>query len=82
MNTDEFGKVMTVFFSKTTGKIKGVCQGDQPFSYFGEEEEDMKMILDKIVVEFNQKVLFNWGFYKVENGEITMSESMLKQFIL
>lgn len=82
MNTEDFNKYMTVFFSKSTGMIKAVCQGDQPFEYFNEDAEDMEIILDKIIVEYNPKILFNRSFYKVVNKQVVFNKDKLNQFTI
>ena len=80
MNILEFEKTMTVFFSKSTGKIKALCQGVQGFNFFGDEAGDMEMILDRLVIDYNAKVMANMDFYVVKEGKLEVNASVLKQF--
>lgn len=80
MNIDEFEKTMTVFFSKSTGKIKALCQGVQGFEFFGEDSVDMEMILDRLITEYNPKVMANMDFYMVTEGKLVVNPSILDQF--
>lgn len=82
MDIQTFENTMTVFFSKSTGKIKALCQGVQGFNFFGEDKADMEIILDRIEVPFNQRVLSNMDFYMVENGAIVINPAMMKQLEL
>lgn len=80
MNINEFEKTMTVFFSKSTGSIKALCQGVQDFSFFGNDAWDMELILDRLIVEHNQKVMSNMDFYMVKEGKLVVNPSILDQF--
>ncbi len=37
---------ITLFFMKSSGRIKGFCSGIQTMSYFGDEKEDYSKIID------------------------------------
>lgn len=64
---------MTLFYSKRTGVIWNFCGGEQGFETFEEEKrEDFKMILDKLIVPFDEDVISNTSLYKIENGEIVL----------
>ncbi|HBI7084845.1 TPA: hypothetical protein K8M77_000316 [Clostridium perfringens] len=82
MDIKNFEKTMTVFFSKSTGKIKALCQGVQGFNFFGDEAVDMELILDRLVTDYNPKVMSNMDFYVVKEGKIEVNASVLEQFKL
>ena len=44
--------VITVFYNKTTGVIKSiyVSEMEADFNFFGDKEEEFRLILDKIVI--------------------------------
>lgn len=48
---------MTIFFMKSSGKIKSVVTGIQDIGFYGDEKDDMSLIIDFIVVDFDQYVL-------------------------
>lgn len=80
MDIQSFENTMTVFFSKSTGKIKALCQGSQNFDFFGEDKADMELILDKLEIPFNHKVMSNMDFYMVKDNQITVNQAMLEHF--
>lgn len=80
MNINEFEKTMTVFFSKSTGSIKALCQGEQDFSFFGNEAGDMQIILDRLVTTYNPKVMSNMNLFVVKEGKLAVSPSFLSDF--
>lgn len=80
MNINDFENTMTVFFSKSTGKIKALCQGVQGFSFFGDDAGDMEMILDRLITDYNPKVMSNMDFYVVKEGKLEVNASVLNQF--
>ena len=50
---------MTIFYNKRLGTIQAIAGGTQDMSYFGEEEEDFKLIYDYIVVDNDEYVINN-----------------------
>lgn len=61
---------ITVFFMKSSGKIKGFCSGIQTMSYFGDEEEDYNKIIGCITVNEDEINLDNRDYYRVENNNL------------
>ena len=59
---------ITVFYNKTTGAIKNiyVAEMEANFNFFGDKEEEYRLILDKIIVDFNLEFACNWYNYKVD----------------
>ena len=59
---------ITVFYDKTTGAIKNiyVAEMEANFNFFGDKEEEYRLILDKIIVDFNLEFARNWYNYKVD----------------
>lgn len=77
MDSNTFDKTMTVFYSKTTGKIKALCQGEQSFDFFTDEKEDMELILNRLVTEYKEQVMRNWDFYIVKDNQIVLNEDYI-----
>ena len=50
---------MTVFYSKSTGEIKGLSTGIQNMNYFGIDAEDYSLIWDFKVITIDAYVLQN-----------------------
>lgn len=59
---------ITVFYNKTTGVIENiyVAEMEANFNFFGDKEEEYRLILDKIIVDFNLEFARNWYNYKVD----------------
>ena len=59
---------ITVFYNKTTGVIKNiyVAEMEADFNFFGDKEEEFRLILDKIVVDYDVKFARNWYDYEVD----------------
>jgi len=73
MNIEEMNNKMTVFYMKSSGKIKAIATGMQDLSIYGDEKEDMALIIDFIVVDKNDFILNNFNLYKVENKETKLA---------
>ena len=60
--------IVTVFYNKTTGVIKNiyVAEMEADFNFFGDKEEEFRLILDKIVVDYDIEFAYNWYEYKVD----------------
>lgn len=74
-------KYLTLFFSKSSGKICSYCANELPqdMSYFGENEEDFSIIWDYVVLEYNPFIMKNLEFFKVnpETKELIFEQSKL-----
>ena len=60
--------VITVFYNKTTGVIESIyiAEMEADFNFFGDKEEEFRLILDKIVVDYDIEFARNWYNYKVD----------------
>ena len=67
---------MTIFYSKRTGDIKGYTTGITDFGYFGDDAEDMKIIYDFIVVDYDDYVLDNAYQFIVENDRVKLKDDV------
>lgn len=70
------GEKLTLFYSKRTGKVKCFCTGEQSMEYFADDKEDMELIMDFIVVEYDEFIVKNYNYYKVLNGELIFDKSL------
>lgn len=57
---------MTLFYSIRTGEIKAYTTGVTDMGYFGDDEEDFKIIYDYIVLDRDDGVLYDPRRYKIE----------------
>ena len=69
-NIKSFDDKMTIFYSKTTGKIVATSTGIQSMDFFGENKEDYEKIYAFIVTEKDDFVLNNSINFKIENEQI------------
>ena len=60
--------IVTVFYKKSTGDIEDiyVSEVEADFNFFGDKGEESKLILDKIVVDYDIEFARNWYNYKVD----------------
>ena len=60
--------IITVFYNKTTGVIKSiyVSEMEAEFNFIGEKEEEFRLILDKIVIDYDIEFNRNWRDYEVD----------------
>ena len=60
--------IVTVFYEKSTGNIEDiyVSEVEADFNFFGDKGEESKLILDKIVVDYDIEFARNWYNYKVD----------------
>lgn len=61
---------ITLFFMKSSGKIKGFCSGIQTMSYFGDEEEDYSKIIGCLTVAEDEININNRDYYRVEKDKL------------
>ena len=59
--------IVTVFYKKSTGDIEDiyVSEVEADFNFFGDKGEESKLILDKIVVDYDIEFARNWYNYEV-----------------
>lgn len=70
MNISEEQNKMTIFYNKRLGTIQAIAGGIQDMSYFGEEEEDFKLIYDYIVIDNDEYVINNSNNFCVSDGQL------------
>lgn len=60
--------IITVFYNKTTGVIESIyiAEMEADFNFFGDKEEEFRLILDKIVVNYDVEFARNWYNYEVD----------------
>ncbi len=61
---------ITLFYLKRTGKVKCFCTGEQSMEYFADEKEDMALIMDFIIIDYDEFVIKNYDYYKVIEGNL------------
>ena len=66
---------MTIFYNKRLGSIQAIVGGTQNMSYFGEQEEDFKIIYDYIVVDKDEYVINNSSYFIVINNVLKLKDS-------
>ena len=73
---------LTIFYNKRTGTIKEICGGKQTMDWFGDEKQDYELIVDYIVVDFDQYIIANLEKFSVIDGNLKMTEtSVPKKYI-
>ena len=65
---------MTLFYLKRTGAIKGFCTGVQSMDFYGDEKQDYELIMDCIVIPYNEFLIDNRQYFKVINGELVFTQ--------
>ena len=58
-------KKMNVIYYKRTGQIYTIVVGSEGLSIFGENEEDFKLMLDSVLLEKNEEILWSYRNYKI-----------------
>ncbi|MFR4997511.1 MAG: hypothetical protein ACLUDK_09875 [Clostridium paraputrificum] len=61
---------ITLFYLKRTGKVKCFCTGEQSMEYFADEKEDMELIMDFIIIDYDEFIIKNYDYYKVIEGNL------------
>lgn len=56
---NEHSNSMTIFFSKSSGEIKGYATGIQDMSFYGNNAEDFSLIWDYVIMKKDNQVLNN-----------------------
>lgn len=75
MNISEEQSKMTIFYNKRLGSIQAIAGGTQDMSYFGEEEEDFKVIYDYMVVDNDEYIIKNLSNFIVVNRQLKLKDS-------
>ena len=72
MKIDEFEKSMTIFYSKSTGKIKSIISGKQDMNVFGEDKEDYNY--DFLLMEKDEYIFNNFDRFEVIDKKVYLKE--------
>ena len=82
MNAEKMKNRMTIFYFKSTGKIYAVATGIQDTKYFGDNEEDFKLIIDYIVVLKDETVINDFTKFKIntETKQIEILQSAIPNY--
>ena len=75
MNISEEQSKMTIFYNRRLGSIQAIAGGIQDMSYFGDQEEDFKIIYDYIVVDNDEYVINNSSYFIVINNVLKLKDS-------
>ena len=59
---------MTIFYSKSDGKIKGLATGIQDMNFYGEDTEDFGLIRDYVVLDLDKAVFDNYARFKINTA--------------
>ena len=70
MNITQEQSKMTIFYNKRLGTIQAIVGGIQDMSYFGNEEEDFKVIYDYIVIDYDEYVINNSNNFYVGERQL------------
>lgn len=55
---------------KSTGAVIGFCSGEQTMAYYGEYEADYSLIMDYIIVPYDEFIITNRQYHYIENGKL------------
>lgn len=72
MNIEESNKIMTVFYSVSTGKIKSIISGKQDMNIFGEDKEDYNY--NFLIIYRDDYILNNSEKFKVIDKKVVLKE--------
>ena len=67
---------LTVFYLKRTGKVRCFCTGEQSMDYFADEKEDMELIVEFIIVDYDEFIVKNYNYYKVVEGKLIFDKTL------
>lgn len=71
---------MTIFYFKSNGDIYSACTGTQDINiFFGEHSNDLKLILDSVVLTNDDYVLRNIRQFKIDITKTPVELVMLPQ---
>ena len=72
MKIDEFEKLMTIFYSQSTGKIKSIVSGKQDMNVFGEDKEDYNY--DFLLMEKDEYIFNNFDRFEKKKKKVYLKE--------
>ena len=72
MNIEESLKLMTIFYSKSTGKIKAIVSGKQNMNVYGEDKSDYNYGF--LVVDRDEYVFNNFNKFLIKDKKVVLRE--------
>lgn len=72
MNIEESLKLMTVFYSESTGKIKTIVSGKQNMNVYGEDKSDYNYGF--LVVDRDDYVFNNFNKFLIKDKKVVLRE--------
>lgn len=73
---------LTLYFNKRTGEIKEMCSGARDMSIYGDEEQDYKLIIGYLVIDYDDYVFQNYYLFKIEDGKIKLkNDSGIQKYL-
>lgn len=72
-------KKMTLYYSKSSGKVKGFCGGENDMGYFGEDEDDFSKIYNFLVADSDDYVMDNYEQFKIVDNEIKIVQQNIPE---
>lgn len=70
-------EVITIFYSKQTGRVKSYVTGDQDYNYFGDDKEDFKIVYGRLVVEEDEYIYHNFEKMIVVDDVLKIKEEQI-----
>lgn len=72
MNIEESLKLMTIFYSENTGKIKAIVSGKQNMGIYGEDKDDYNY--NFLVVYRDDYVFNNFNKFLIKDKKVILRE--------
>lgn len=71
---------ITLYYSKSTGKIKNFATGIHDMRFYGDDIDDYSKIYDFIVVDYDKFIENNFNNFTVINGSLVFNYSNINFF--
>lgn len=71
---------ITLFYSKSTGKVKNFATGEHDMNFYGSDKEDFEQIYDFIVVDYDKFIENNFNHFVVVDGNLEFMVSNINYF--
>ncbi|XZM32250.1 hypothetical protein ACSXAY_09980 [Clostridium perfringens] len=72
MNIEQSLKLMTVFYSESTGKIKAIVSGKQNMGIYGDDKDDYNY--NFLVVDRDDYVFNNFNKFLIKDKKLVLRE--------
>ncbi|GKZ04082.1 hypothetical protein ANS017_26530 [Paraclostridium bifermentans] len=72
---------LTLFYSKRTGDIKKFTTGitDLIKAFGNDEGEELSLVYDTLIIDFDENIIQNYNEYKIVNGEVVSKKTTVEQ---